>query len=139
MNSKVFIDSNVILRLIMGDLPEQQLLAERFIAKVEGGEFKGVISLLVVNEVLWIAENFYELSRKEIGSELIKILGIDNISIYEMSKTRLIDILVKYIESGKDFTDVYLSIMSGEALVASFDKDLSKLGAKIHSFKKSKR
>lgn len=133
--NKVLLDSNIFLRLLAGDVPRQKNLAEKLFLEIEEGKVKGLVSILVINEVVWVMDNFYELNRGDYLPKLIQLLSLKNIVFLEVRKAELMKVL-ESLASGPsaaiDFTDFYLTVKANRKItVASFDKHLSKLGNKV--------
>lgn len=133
--NKVLLDSNIFLRLLVGDVPQQKNLAEKLLLKIEAGKLKGLVSVLVINEVIWVMDNFYELKRMDYLPKLIQLLSLKNIIFLETKKTELMKVLESLaagLSKTIDFTDCYLTVKANRKItVASFDKHLSKLGNKV--------
>lgn len=124
---EVVIDSNVFIRLVVKDSPTQLLKAQALIKDIEQGNLHGLLSILVVNEIIWILEKFYDLKRKNFIPELLKFLALKNIKSIEVEKTLIIKIL-KIMQNRKfDFTDIYLSQITDKEKLFSFDEDFDKL------------
>ncbi len=124
---KALLDSNIFLRHLVKDNPEQTKAATKIFEAVESGKIRGVVSLLVVNEVIWTLEKYYSVSRKIGIAELIKLLLLENIQIMEVKKEKLILILQHMQITKYDFTDLYLFHTAGSREIISFDKDFKKL------------
>lgn len=107
--NEIFLDTNVFLRHFLQDIPSQSQQATAIIESIEKGEKRGLVSILVVNEMIWILENYYHLKRKDCISQILKILSIDSIKIIEVKKDIIIKILEKMQEQKFDFTDMYLA------------------------------
>src|SRR3989344_5238394 len=125
--SELLLDSNIFLRHFLQDIPSQSSHATSIIAEIEKGEKVGYLSILVINEVIWILKRFYQVKRKDYISQLIKILHINNMKVVEVKKEVLLRILEKMKRREIDFTDVYLSEIAGNRAIASFDEDFEKL------------
>lgn len=125
--SELLLDSNILLRHFLQDIPLQSQKATAIIAGVEKGEKTGFLSILVINEVIWILKRFYRIRRIVFIPQLLKILHINNIKVIEIKKQTLINILEKMKKKEIDFTDVYLSEIAGNRAIASFDADFEKL------------
>ena len=129
MKCKILIDTNVILRLLIGDIPYQQKKSQDLFKKIEDGKSFGLISILVINEFVKISTKFYKKSLKETIDYVLNILSIKNIAALEIDKKELIQILNNALNWGIDFTDAYLLFFGNKnsLQVSSFDKKLVKL------------
>lgn len=125
---KLFIDTNVILRFLLGDIPSQLEKSKKLFKKIEEKKVTGLISLLVVNELIWILEHFYNKKRQEFVPLILRLISLKNIKILEVKKKDLISILKKMTKTNFDFTDLYLLYLGNKLQhkIASFDKKLLK-------------
>lgn len=123
----LFLDSNIFLRHFLQDIPSQSPKATAIISEIEKGEKVGHVSILVVNEVLWILKRFYHVQRKDYISQIVKILHINNMKVVEIKKEILLKILEKMKKREIDFIDVYLSEIAGSKTIVSFDKNFQKM------------
>ncbi|HRN70753.1 MAG TPA: PIN domain-containing protein [Candidatus Woesebacteria bacterium] len=121
--NEIILDTNILLRHFLQDIRTQSLEATRLIESIEKGEKTGYLSLLVVNEVIWILKRFYKIERKEYLPILLTLLQLNNIKTMEVKK----ETLEKMKKKEVDFTDVYLFEIAGDRTIASFDKDFEKL------------
>lgn len=128
MNKSCLLDSNIIIRLFDGKKNEQFENSRKLLKLIESGEKKGWISILVIYEILWVLESYYEKTRIESIDLVLRILSIKNIMVLEMAKIELIKILEKTKELGIDYTDVYLLHKSKEKslVLESYDKKMMK-------------
>lgn len=76
--------------------------------KIEKEEIQGMISILVINEILWVFENYYELKREVYIPKLLNLLALKNIKIIEIRKNLLVKILKEGLIKKIYFTDLYL-------------------------------
>jgi predicted nucleic acid-binding protein len=123
----VFIDSNIIIRLVVKDLEPQFLKAKKLMREVEQEKKQGVVSILVINEIIWILEHYYLLKRSDYIPILQALLSLKNLKIYETKKDDIFEILTKMERKNIDFTDFYLILIAKGYEIASFDKDISRL------------
>lgn len=122
----IIIDTNIIVRFFVKDSENQFKQAKEFIEKIEKGKIKGLISILVINEIIWILENYYNLKRDKYLPELLKLLALKNIKIIEVKKSVLVKTLEQMQEFKIDFTDIYLFNISNTRKIFTFDKDFEK-------------
>jgi len=122
-----YIDTNVLLRYLLGDIPDQFQQAKKIIEAIEKGEKVGFLSILVVNELIWILENYYHLKRNIYIPKLLKLFLIDQIKIMEVKKEILTKILERMQKQKIDFTDMYLAHIAPLEKIVSFDQDFKKI------------
>lgn len=133
--NEIFLDTNVWVRLFVGDVPEQLEKVQGLFGAIEKGKIKAVLSILVVNELVWTLDKYYSFPRADYIPTLSKWIILRNIRIMEMKKEDLLELLERLRTTSIDFTDVYLGFVArGIGKIASFDKDLVKLKAKLVDF-----
>ena len=126
--NEVLLDSNILLRHLLQDIPPQARVATELIDAIEKGNKVGYISILVINEVIWILKRFYKIERQNYIPQILKLLQINNIKIIEIKKKSLNKILETMKKREIDFPDIYLSEIAGTRIIASFDQDFERLG-----------
>lgn len=130
--TKAIIDTNIFLRFLTADIPTQHQKSEKIFTDIENGRLKGLVSVLVINELIWIMDNFYHLKRSDYLPALCQLLSLKNITIIEYKKNRLLTILEELQSTLIDFTDLYLHHQSqNQTPIATFDKDFQKLNSKL--------
>ena len=65
-NEGTFIDTNLFLRYLTNDVPEQADAVEEVLCKAADGEVALVTNSLVIAEIVWTLESFYRLERDDI-------------------------------------------------------------------------
>lgn len=122
------IDANVIIRLLIGDDVPQKQRAERFFLGLEKKAGKGVVSLQVLGEVLWILEKYYALDRKLFVPSIAQLLANRSFEMLEVKKEFVLDVLREYMLTRLDFADLYLAhtCQQSELKLVTFDKQLAK-------------
>lgn len=86
---------------------------------------------IVLNELIWILENFYSVKRTVYIPQILKLLSLRNIRIVEIDKQTTIKVLTEFQEDSIDLTDIYLLHIRRnikQSMVVSFDKDIRKWG-----------
>ena len=61
---QLIIDTNILARLLVGNVRAQQIEAEKILQQIESGKALGEISILVINELIWVMEGYYKLDRE---------------------------------------------------------------------------
>lgn len=126
MEEKI-IDTNIFLRHLLQDVPEQSQLATEFIRDMENGRVTGLVSILVINELIWIIEKYYQLKRSAYIPKLVQLLLIDQLKVIETKKETIVGVLQVMRRRKIDFTDIYLNQIAKSGQIFSFDKDIRKL------------
>lgn len=120
-----FLDTNVLIRHLTGDPPELARRATRFL----GEEEELLLTDLIVAEVVYVLEWFYEVARVEVGRAVRSILAFPAIRTLDAGLLRRA--IEVYERPGLDFAEAYL-VASAEATgvgrVASFDRAIDRAG-----------
>jgi len=125
------IDTNVVLRYLLGDHAELSPRAEGFMADLSEGTKNGEI-LDVVVECIYVMEKYYEIPKREIVEKLNDILNFSG--IINPNRSEILEALLKYENSNTDIVDCILAARSSpEKVVISFDRDIEKLKAVIET------
>ena len=120
-----FLDTNVLVRHLTRDPPEQAERATRFIRESE----HLLLPDLIVAEVVYVLESFYNFSRAKIASGLASIISERSISVIDVQL--LLRSLEVYETHRLGFADAYLIALAeatGVGAVASFDRGISRPG-----------
>ncbi|MFZ3102702.1 MAG: PIN domain-containing protein [Desulfitobacteriaceae bacterium] len=107
MARRLWLDTNVIIRIITGDPQEMAQGAEDLILKVEMGELGLRLSAIVVAECCWVLESFYEAQPADISEALLKFTNAIGVETEEKAVVQqaLLDFSVKKV----DFVDAYIA------------------------------
>lgn len=102
---EIYIDANVFLRFVLWDPPELAEEAEKFFINSIEGRQKLVTSDLVIAEIVWTLESFYDKSKSQISEFVQGILSTPNLTV---ENADLVAAAVKiYEEKNVDFIDAY--------------------------------
>lgn len=127
MKQTLLLDTNVFLRFFIGDVKSHFEKSKKVFEQIEKEEIPAKVSILVINELIWVLENFYNLKRKDFLPKIMSLLALRKIKTVEVKKDLIMEIL-KHLEiSGFDFTDIYLFKTRAQDKVFTFDKALHKL------------
>ena len=114
-----FVDTNVLIRHLTGDPPEQAARATRLLAEAD----QLLLPDLIVAEVIYVLESFYEVPRARVAELSRAIIAFPAIEVAD--EPVLLRALEVYEVHRLDFADAYLvaeAEISGVNAVASFDK-----------------
>jgi len=120
------IDTNVIIRFLVGDHLEHLEIATEIFRKIESGEYEVEILESVIMEVLFVLVKFYKLPKSEVIEDLKKIITFRG--VIGDNKVLLIETLNIVENKNIDFVDALIcakSRLQGYSKL-SFDKDVNK-------------
>lgn len=119
----LFADTNLFLRYLTNDVPEQADAVERLLLRAAAGELRLVTSALVVGEIVWTLESFYGLPKKAVREHVLAILNTPGLEVAEADI--LLQATLWYEEKNVDFIDAYNAawlLARGLTRVATFDR-----------------
>jgi len=100
-----FIDTNIFIRYLTDDDPVKADACEKIFTRMIAKEEVCFTTDMVIAEIVWILESFYELSKQEIQDMVEKILNTPNLSC--SNKDLILNALVLYSEKNIDYIDAY--------------------------------
>ncbi|RUU04529.1 PIN domain-containing protein [Mesorhizobium sp. USDA-HM6] len=119
---KISLDTNVLLRLVVGDDVTQQRTAAE---TLEGAELVA-ISAQALCEFVWVLDRSYRVARPEISASIRRILDMRNV----VANRPTIEAGLAVLDAGGDFADGVIAFdgrwVGGETFV-SFDRKAVKL------------
>ncbi|PIY80409.1 MAG: hypothetical protein COY80_02925 [Candidatus Pacebacteria bacterium CG_4_10_14_0_8_um_filter_42_14] len=124
MHSSV-VDTNVLLRFLVGDNSQQQKIAHTWFQEAESGKRQLIIKPLVIAETTFVLESFYKQSREKIADSLETLLAQKWLVVEERT---VMNKLWYWYKNGLHFVDSYLLAWSknNKAELLTFDKELIK-------------
>jgi predicted nucleic-acid-binding protein len=119
-----FVDTNILIRHLTGDPPHLAARATRFLEQAD----ELLLPDLILAEVVYVLESFYEVPRERVAAVARTILAFDAITVVDR------DLLLRAVELYEvdrlDFADAYLvanAEVTGVGAVASFDRALDRI------------
>ena len=123
------IDTNVLVRYIAQDDPAQSRRATLFIERECSESNPGFVGLVVMAEVVWVAESCYSSSRGEVCQIVRRILGTRQLVVQEAETVWQ---ALRLFEQGKaDFADCLVertAAAAGCERTVTFDKAAGAIG-----------
>jgi len=98
-----FLDTNIFIRFLTDDVPAKADACEKIFKKAVEKEETLFTTDLVIAEIVWVLESFYELPKKEIQDKVEKILNTPNLICPH--KDQILSALVLYSEKNIDYID----------------------------------
>lgn len=120
------IDTNVIVRFLVGDHEEHLLESTRIFEEIEAGKLEVEILENVIMEALFVLTRFYDLPAAQIVNDLKSILVLEG--VINTNKMILSDALSLHAEKNVDFVHALIcteSELQGYDRI-SFDHDVNK-------------
>ena len=119
-----FVDTNVLIRHLTGDPPNQATRATRYLAAAD----ELLLADLILAEVAYVLESFYETPRAQVATTLRAVLAFPAIRVLDA------DLLQRAVEVYEvhrlDFADAYLiasAERTGIGVIASFDRSIDRV------------
>jgi predicted nucleic-acid-binding protein len=113
-----FLDTNVFIRYLTNDDSEKADACEKLFKKAVDREETFFTTDMVIAEIVWVLDSFYNLSEKDVQDKVAKILNTPNLLCPH--KDLILSALDLYSEKKVDYIDAY------NALILR-DKDIKEL------------
>jgi len=114
---KIIADTNVLVRAVIGDDPEQTRVARRTLSSAE----QVILGRHALCETVWVLSRRYKLSSDEISRAIVGLLNAENV----VTDSGAIEVGLRAMDAGADFADGVIAYegrwLGGETFV-SFDK-----------------
>lgn len=123
-----FLDTNILLRHLLGDHPEQSPRATAYFRRIEGGELKVRTSDMVIFETVFTLERHYRQPKAKIREALLPLIELPGIVL--PGKTRFARVFELYVDLNLPFADAYhAALMEHLKLVeiVSFDREFNRV------------
>ena len=118
----VFVDTNVFLRYLTNDVPDQAEAVERLILQAERGEISLLTNALVIAEIVWVLESYYDVEKPDVRAMVSAILTADGLRVER--RDLILQAISDYVEKNIDFADAYngaWALSEGISSAATFD------------------
>lgn len=102
---RIFVDTNLFLRFLTNDVPEQADAVEELLRQAGQGKAELITNGIVIAEIVWTLESYYELDRNDIQNKVLAILNTPGLEIPEGSL--ILKSIIWYAEKNVDFIDAY--------------------------------
>lgn len=119
-----FVDANVLVRHLTGDPPGQARRATAFLEEAD----ELLLPDLIVAEVVYVLESFYEVERPRVAELTRAIIGFPAVVVADTPL--LLRALEVYEVNRLDFAEAYLvasAEASGVGTIASFDRTIDRV------------
>ena len=123
---RAFVDTSILIRHLTGDPPALARRATAWLAR----RHELILVDLVLAELVYVLESFYERPRNEVATFARSLLAMD--SIRSADDLLLLRALELYESARLDFADAYLvaaAELSGIERIASFDRRIDRISS----------
>ncbi len=103
------LDTNVLARYVVRDEPRQTAAATRLIESACTPESPGLVSLIVLSELVWVLGQGYRYRRSQIAAVLRKMLSADDLRV-ERSEVAW-QALNLYEDGSADYADYLIGLI----------------------------
>ena len=123
----IALDTNILVRYITLDVPEQARIAERLLNQLTPSR-PGFVSREVALEIVWVLERSYKFSRTQIVEVLTTMIGAENLVVEfdeDIARATII-----YEQSGTDFSDLAILMAYkrvGCEILFTFDRKFARM------------
>lgn len=124
------IDTNILVRLLVGDNKLQQKQAVSWFREAELGKRILLIKTVVVAEVVFVLESVYKEKPEKIAEGMERILSAEWLKIEDKE---IFESIWDEYRGGQHFVDSYLMVWAkvNNGSILTFDKALKKKSSKI--------
>ena len=119
-----FLDTNIILRHVLGDDPVQSSAATAYLAHIEEGEVQVQTADTVIFEAVFTLQRQYRQPKAKIRQVLLPLIELPG--IFLPGKRRFREAFDLYVDQNLPFADAYHAVLMkhlGLAEIVSFDTD----------------
>lgn len=123
-----FLDTNIFLRFLTNDIPEQAERCAALIRRLRDGEETAELPTLAAAEIIWTLERFYKRSKQDTAAKLSALLKLKGLRV--SNKEILLEALLLYAKKNIPFTDAYIAVQmkhSGTGEIYSYDRDFDRI------------
>ena len=104
-NDLIFADTNLFLRFLTKDVPEQSEAVRKLLLKATQGDITLITTSMVIAEIIWTLESFYKETREEIQQMVLSFLNTPGLTVD--NGELVIRALRWYVDKRIDFIDAY--------------------------------
>ena len=102
---RVFADTNLFLRYLTNDVPAQADAVEELLRQAAAHELVLVTHGLVIAEIVWTLESYYQQPKSRIQSQTLAILNTPGLEVTDSDL--VLQAIHWYVEKNVDFIDAF--------------------------------
>lgn len=123
-----FLDTNIILRHLLADHPEQSPKATAYLAQVERGEIQVRTAETVIFEAVFTLERYYHHPKAQIREALLPLIELPGVIL--PGKRLFRQVFDWYVDLNLPFADAYHAVLARRFRIdeiVSFDKHFERI------------
>ena len=123
-----FVDTNIFIRYLTNDVPRKADACEKIFKNAIFKKESLFTTELVIAEIIWVLESYYELPKEDVQVKVEKILNTPNLTC--PYKDLIMEALTLYREKNIDYIDAYNALIlrkKGIETVLSYDKHYDRI------------
>lgn len=115
--AKYFVDTNLFLRYLTDDIPDQARAVDQLLLRAEQGEINLETSALTIAEIVWTLESYYKLEPMDVQDRILAILNTPGLQVEHADVVARAMIL--YMDAKIDFVDAFNGLWMQERGITS--------------------
>ena len=123
MNVRTLADTNLFLRYLTNDVPEQAEAVDALLQETSEGDVVLVATVMTMAEIVWTLESYYNLPRQAVHDRILAILNTPGLEVE--ASDLVLSAIFWYLEARVDFIDAYnyaWAIERGLQAICTFDQ-----------------
>ena len=123
-----FIDTNIFIKFLVNDIPQKADACEKIFKNAVARKETLFTTEMVIAEIIWVLESYYELSQLEVQEKVEKILNTPNLICPH--KDLILNALTIYGEKNIDYIDAYNALIlknKGITELYSYEKHIDRM------------
>ena len=123
-----FVDTNVLLRHLLNDLPDQSPAAQALVAELETGATYAQVTGTIVFECVFVLQTHYAVPREAIRRRLLPILAFEHLAVPD--REIYPDVFNLYVaRKSLSFADCYHAVLARHlgTQIISFDRGFDRI------------
>jgi len=101
---RIYADTNLFLRYLTNDVPDQAGAVEKLLHRAAAGEVVLAVHSLVMAEIVWTLESFYGLTRESVKDKVLAILNTPGLEVADGDL--ILQAIAWYADRNVDFANV---------------------------------
>lgn len=123
-----FLDTNILLRHLLHDHPEQSPRATAYLARIEQGDIRVRIAETIIFETVFTLQRQYGHPKAAIRDNVLPLIELPNIVL--PGKRRFRKVFDMYVDLNVSFIDAYHAVLMGQLgldEIVTFDRQFDRV------------